>query len=536
MVRIIRTCSLGVLALALAAPGVAQAERNAPSALGDYLHARLIGGPDAANRLAAALTAEPRNNFVALRAFREAMRAGDRRLAERAALQLEAADALPSDARLLLFSIRLQAGDLAGARTMADRIAKQPPLDFAAPVLTAWTSFAARNGDAGKTLTSVERDSLTTLFASEHRALIALQRDRLPEALTLVRAEAVRGLRARPLRLSAAATVARRGDAAGAQAIAGGAFDRTDEIDTAAKGVAYFYAQFSAQLLDQQSPEFALALARLARWSDPKSNFAAIVEARALIANGRSAEAIVQIKAMKPSASYAQTFRAVEVSALAAAGDKDAGIAAMGAMAGDRTSPIEQIRLAEMFASADRASDAAKSYAAAIAALRGVSGDGAVPSEVWLAYGRSLERADDWDGAKAALKTAVAAGPDDAAALNHLGYGMLERRENLGEALKLIEKASLLRPDDAAIADSLGWAQYLNGDAAAALGSLERATLIAPEEPTISEHLGDVYWSAGRRIEARYAWAAALARVEGAAAKRLGDKIDIGLSAANAAR
>ena len=111
----------------------------------------------------------------------------------------------------------------------------------------------------------------------------------------------------------------------------------------------------------------------------------------------------------------------------------------------------------------------------------------------------------------------------------------MERRENLAEAEKLIERASALQPDDAAITDSLGWTYFLRGDVPKAIATLERAVAGQPAEPTINEHLGDAYWTAGRRYEARYAWRAALVYADDKVAARLRTKLDGGLSAESAA-
>jgi Flp pilus assembly protein TadD len=90
----------------------------------------------------------------------------------------------------------------------------------------------------------------------------------------------------------------------------------------------------------------------------------------------------------------------------------------------------------------------------------------------------------------------------------------LEHGEDLIEATRLIAKASSLRPDDAAITDSLGWAFYLRGQPEQSIPLLERAVASDPTEAALGEHLGDAYWAAGRRVDARYAWRAALVQAE----------------------
>jgi Flp pilus assembly protein TadD len=87
-----------------------------------------------------------------------------------------------------------------------------------------------------------------------------------------------------------------------------------------------------------------------------------------------------------------------------------------------------------------------------------------------------------------------------------------------------------VRPDDGAITDSLGWSYFLTGDIPAAIDRLERAVQAQPADPAINEHLGDAYYTAGRRFEARYAWAAALAAAEEKDKARLRAKIDTGLT------
>ena len=120
--------------------------------------------------------------------------------------------------------------------------------------------------------------------------------------------------------------------------------------------------------------------------------------------------------------------------------------------------------------------------------------------------------------------------------LNFLGYGKLERGEDLDAAEAMVRKASALRPDDASITDSLGWAQFKRGKVDEAIATLARAASADPGQYEIREHLGDALYTAGRRIEARFEWRAALAAVEDQAVRtRLEAKLDRGLTSATAA-
>ena len=129
----------------------------------------------------------------------------------------------------------------------------------------------------------------------------------------------------------------------------------------------------------------------------------------------------------------------------------------------------------------------------------------------FFARGVAFERKGDWPHAEADFLTALEKKPDEADVLNYLGYSWLDRGMRLDEAITLIERAAALKPDDGAIVDSLGWAYYVRGEIDKAVETLERAVLLMPNDPTINEHLGDAYWRAGRRREARFQWAHALA-------------------------
>ena len=91
---------------------------------------------------------------------------------------------------------------------------------------------------------------------------------------------------------------------------------------------------------------------------------------------------------------------------------------------------------------------------------------------------------------------------DNAAALNALGFMLLEKTDRLVEASAYIEKAHELLPDDAAIADSMGWLHYRKGNvkqAAELLFSAYQKT----EDPEIASHLIEVLISQGESKQAQ---------------------------------
>jgi len=60
----------------------------------------------------------------------------------------------------------------------------------------------------------------------------------------------------------------------------------------------------------------------------------------------------------------------------------------------------------------------------------------------------------------AALKKTLALKPDNADALNYLGYTYAEKGERLDEAIVLIKRALILERDNGYILDSRAWAYY----------------------------------------------------------------------------
>jgi tetratricopeptide (TPR) repeat protein len=96
----------------------------------------------------------------------------------------------------------------------------------------------------------------------------------------------------------------------------------------------------------------------------------------------------------------------------------------------------------------------------------------------------------------------IAKDPDNAAALNYLGYMFAEDGSNLDEAETLIQRALKLQPANGGYLDSLGWIYYKKGQYKRAMEVLERAVALDKNEGVIWEHLGDVLVALGQKKSA----------------------------------
>jgi len=117
-------------------------------------------------------------------------------------------------------------------------------------------------------------------------------------------------------------------------------------------------------------------------------------------------------------------------------------------------------------------------------------------SQAYFSLGVIYDRRKEPERMEAAMKKAIELKPDNAMALNYLGYSFLLKKdltaEKLKEAFALISKACEIEPDNGAFLDSLGWAYYLRGEYRQAEKLLLRAASLE-EDPEIYEHLGYLY-------------------------------------------
>lgn len=134
-----------------------------------------------------------------------------------------------------------------------------------------------------------------------------------------------------------------------------------------------------------------------------------------------------------------------------------------------------------------------------------------LPDDSDLLYARALaaEKLDLLDMHERDLRHLLKKDPNNAHALNALGYTLADRTSRHREALALIEQALALRPDDPFIMDSMGWVQYRLGNLPEAIKYLRRAMALR-NDAEIAAHLGEVLWVNGDRAGAESIWRRAL--------------------------
>ena len=129
------------------------------------------------------------------------------------------------------------------------------------------------------------------------------------------------------------------------------------------------------------------------------------------------------------------------------------------------------------------------------------------PDDPNLLYARSLfnERLKNLNMVEQDLRNILRQDPDNAMALNALGYSLATMTDRLTEARELVAKALASNPDDPAILDSFGWIAYRQGEIDTARDYLERA-YAQSKDHEIAAHLGEVLWKSGHQERAKAVW------------------------------
>lgn len=306
-----------------------------------------------------------------------------------------------------------------------------------------------------------------------------------------------------------------------------------DMIRSPQDGMGEAFFSVALALRGQAADGFTLLYARFAQFLSPNNADATILTARLLEELGQYDLAIQAYdQVSRDSAAYmkAEIGRA---EALNNSDKPDAAIEVLTQLSETRPGvPLVYTTLGDTHRRMSAFEAAAEAYDRAISLYPTEE-----PSQWFVYYSRGIanERTNDWPAAEADFRKALELNPGQPNVLNYLGYSLVEKRENLDEALKMIRDASAARPQSGYIADSLGWVFYRLGRFDEGVGPMEHAVSLLPIDPVINDHLGDVYWAVGRKREAEFQWSRALSFVDPddenseAEPERIQRKLEVGL-------
>ena len=187
---------------------------------------------------------------------------------------------------------------------------------------------------------------------------------------------------------------------------------------------------------------------------------------------------------------------------LAVLGKPDDGLAKLEALAEEQTSWALRVKAylaqGEILRAEKRFEEGVEMYSRALQQRR---------DDTTLLYARGLmaEKVDRLDMTEADLLKVISKEPDNADALNALGYTLADRTSRYKEAQEYIKRAATLVPDDPAILDSLGWVSYRLGELDEALKWLAKA-FEKLEDAEIAAHYGEVLWYSNQKDKAREVW------------------------------
>tara|TARA_B110000305_G_scaffold94773_1_gene106722 strand:+ start:949 stop:2760 length:1812 start_codon:yes stop_codon:yes gene_type:complete len=131
--------------------------------------------------------------------------------------------------------------------------------------------------------------------------------------------------------------------------------------------------------------------------------------------------------------------------------------------------------------------------------------------DIPLLYFRAMsgQKYDRLDILERDLKQVLALDPDNADAMNALGYTLADQTDRYDEAYTLIARALELKPEEPAFIDSMGWVLYRLNRFEESIRYLEQALERFPNDE-VAAHLGEVLWQSGKTRRAKKVWKEAL--------------------------
>jgi tetratricopeptide (TPR) repeat protein len=227
---------------------------------------------------------------------------------------------------------------------------------------------------------------------------------------------------------------------------------------------------------------------------------------------GKKSEALQAIRTARQRYPEQIGFLRLEAQTLADLNRVDEGVTLLRTLLkGSAEDFDEYLAISGLYLQSARASEA---VAAARKALElAPAGRPDMTEQALITLSSAQERAGDPKGSEESLRRILVTDPNNATALNNLGYFLVERNERLTEALEMIQRAVRANPTNSSFLDSLGWAYFKLGRLDEAERQLTEAARRNTASVAIHEHLGDLYQRRGKPELARTAWQKALSLV-----------------------
>jgi tetratricopeptide (TPR) repeat protein len=523
-----------------------------PDTAGAYLAARAAASEHefalAANWYQIALKADPQNPDLLQGALTMVLAQGDMAGATKLARALAATGSKSQIAMMTIVADNAITGDFdAILKQQAEGASLGQLMD---DLVTAWAEVGTgKMSDAATTFDKIIASPGMQAFGLYHKALALAQTGDFEGAEKLLSqpgAEAINGLRRGVLAQLEILSQLERGPEAVAlidkvygpeldegmtdlrRRLAAGEPITFDVARTPQEGLAEAFFTLATVLADQADDTYTLLNTRIAAALRPDHVEAQMMTARVLDKLGQYDLAIAAFASVPESDPAYVSATVGQANSSMSAGKVDAAVALLKALADKKpTNPGVLTAYGDALRQQDHCDTAVGVYGQALALIpKPEAGD-------WPMYyrrGGCNYQLGNWPAAEADYKAALALAPNEPRLLNELGYGYVDRGENLDEALAMIQRAVAAAPDQGYIIDSLAWAYFRLGRYQDAVAPQEKASLLMPVDAVVTDHLGDVYWMVGRKREAQFQWHRALSfHPSDTDAARIKLKLDKGL-------
>jgi tetratricopeptide (TPR) repeat protein len=201
-----------------------------------------------------------------------------------------------------------------------------------------------------------------------------------------------------------------------------------------------------------------------------------------------------------------RALKAEHASILAESGKVEEGAAILRAMLGGDRDRETRLAIAQLYEKAKKYTEMGRELDAA----EKLAKNNEEKASIHFMRGAMYERMKKFDSSEAEFRKVLQLDPDNAGAMNYLGYMLADRNVRLDEAFQLIKKAVDQDPNNGAYLDSLGWVYFRQGKFSEAEGVLVKAVERVGGDATVHDHLGDVYFKLGKTRDAVTQWQSSL--------------------------